>query len=365
MPVKKQQTEPEQVPNSTEVTDDLESILAALKAPIDPARIKQRPGFFNKQTGQQTTLDYIEWFTAADILDEIYPAWTNTIDFRIIGDKAIAIVGITVCGVTRYGIGCGDASSEMGIKKAEHDGLKRAAVKFGLARELYHKEDDAIEQQPPVYGSGYTPQNFAQPNYPPPQQQGGNQFPQNQPYPPNVMASSANDQITQKQVNMLEAMGKRIGLDPYAECQAGLNVGLGALNKKAASAFIGHMQRLEAGQEQSYTITGSPLGGQQVVYDAGYQAPAYTEQPQQAPQPMAPQAPQPMAPQHQPAAPQPASAAQGRLAAPAQVQALRNIASGIGYAEADVATEYSGGRTTQLEGLSQAEAADAINKLQM
>ena len=38
--------------------------------------------------------------------------------------------------ITREGIGTGPSDCEMGIKKAEHDALKRAAVKFGIAREL-------------------------------------------------------------------------------------------------------------------------------------------------------------------------------------------------------------------------------------
>ena len=65
-------------------------------------------------------------------------------------------VAITIDGITREGLGTGYADSEMGIKKAEHDALKRAAVKFGIARELYKKESDTIEREgavpPPHHG---------------------------------------------------------------------------------------------------------------------------------------------------------------------------------------------------------------------
>jgi len=43
----------------------------------------------------------------------------------------------TISGVTREGVGTGLADSETGIKKAEHDALKRAAVKFGVVRDCY------------------------------------------------------------------------------------------------------------------------------------------------------------------------------------------------------------------------------------
>ena len=82
----------------------------------------------------------------ADILDETAPNWAHRVkDIRLVGDFITVTVAITIDGVTREGIGTGSARSEMGIKKAEHDALKRAAVKFGIARDLYKKEFDAYE----------------------------------------------------------------------------------------------------------------------------------------------------------------------------------------------------------------------------
>jgi hypothetical protein len=68
-------------------------------------------------------------------------------DIKQIGDIFTVTVAITIDNVTREGIGTGSAESELGIKKAEHDALKRAAVKFGIARELYKKESDVIERE--------------------------------------------------------------------------------------------------------------------------------------------------------------------------------------------------------------------------
>ena len=80
-------------------------------------------------------VEYVEWHTVADILDEHAPNWTHSVkDIRPMGEIVTVTVAITIDGVTREWIGTGKAISETGIKKAEHDALKRAAVKFGIAR---------------------------------------------------------------------------------------------------------------------------------------------------------------------------------------------------------------------------------------
>ncbi|MBK8304950.1 MAG: hypothetical protein IPK98_16735 [Chloracidobacterium sp.] len=108
--------------------------------------IRQRAGRRDRD-GNVHMVEYVEWHTVADILDDNAPNWAHTVkDIRSIGDIVTVTVAITIDGVTREGIGTGKAISETGIKKAEHDALKRAAVKFGIARELYKKEFDAIEQ---------------------------------------------------------------------------------------------------------------------------------------------------------------------------------------------------------------------------
>jgi hypothetical protein len=78
----------------------------------------------------------------ADLLDRITPDWSHAVRGVVqIGDFVAVTAAITINGVTREGVGTGPADSETGIKKAEHDALKRAAVKFGVARDLYRDED--------------------------------------------------------------------------------------------------------------------------------------------------------------------------------------------------------------------------------
>ncbi|HYG79387.1 MAG TPA: Rad52/Rad22 family DNA repair protein, partial [Pyrinomonadaceae bacterium] len=121
--------------------------LRALKQQVDPNVIKTREGWKDRQ-GNTHMVEYVEWHTVADILDRVAPTWQHAVRNVVqIGDMVAVTAAITIDGVTREGVGTGTADSEMGIKKAEHDALKRAAVKFGIARELYQRESEVIEKE--------------------------------------------------------------------------------------------------------------------------------------------------------------------------------------------------------------------------
>ena len=115
----------------------------------------------------------------------------------------------------------------MGIKKAEHDALKRAAVKFGIARELYKRESDVIERE------GAVPPTF--------NNDGG--------FPANPVATSLMDLVTAKQLGMIRAISRETAIDPDEECQTVLSCKTDELSKKAASAFIQHLQDLQRQQD--------------------------------------------------------------------------------------------------------------------
>ncbi|MCA1638211.1 MAG: SWIM zinc finger family protein, partial [Acidobacteria bacterium] len=150
--------------------------LRELRKNVDPELVKQREGWRDRN-GNTHYVDYVEWHTVADILDETAPNWSHAVkDIRQIGDIFTVTVAITIDGVTREGIGTGTAESELGIKKAEHDALKRAAVKFGIARDLYKKESDTIEREGAV---------------PTPTQDG---------FPANPIAKTLSDLVTAKQL---------------------------------------------------------------------------------------------------------------------------------------------------------------------
>lgn len=206
------------------------STLKELRKNVDPQLVKQREGWRDRN-GNTHYVDYVEWHTVADILDENAPNWSHTVkDIRQIGDIFTVTVAITIDGVTREGIGTGTADSELGIKKAEHDALKRAAVKFGIARDLYKKESDVIERDGAVQ---------------PGTNDGGNN---GGGYPSNPIARSLSDLVTAKQLGMIRAIAREMGVDPDEECNSVMNCKTDELSKKAASALIQHLQDMQNGK---------------------------------------------------------------------------------------------------------------------
>ncbi len=198
------------------------STLKELRKNVDPELVRQREGWRDRN-GNVQMVDYVEWHTVADILDETAPNWSHEVkDMRQIGDIFTVTVAITIDGITREGIGTGMAGSEMGIKKAEHDALKRAAVKFGIARELYKKESDTIEREGAV---------------PPPNNDGG--------FPANPIARSLSDLVTAKQLGMIRALSREIGIEADDECQTVMECKTDELSKKAGSSFIQHLQDMQ------------------------------------------------------------------------------------------------------------------------
>ena len=207
--------------------------LRELRKNVDPELVKQREGWRDRN-GNAHYVDYVEWHTVADILDEHAPNWMHTVkDIRQIGDIFTVTVAITIDGVIREGIGTGTADSEMGIKKAEHDALKRAAVKFGIARDLYKKESDTIEREGAI----------------PPSNNDGFPSPTNDGFPSNPIARSLSDLVTAKQLGMIRAISREIGVDANIECQNMMQCKTDELSKKAASGLIQHLQDMQKNQE--------------------------------------------------------------------------------------------------------------------
>lgn len=207
--------------------------LKELRKDLNPELVKQREGWRNRN-GEVQMVDYVEWHTVADILDETTPNWMHSVkDIRQIGDIITVTVALTIDGIIREGIGTGKSESEMGIKKAEHDALKRAAVKFGIARELYKKESDTIEREGAV-----------------PMATGENGF------PANPIAKSLSDLVTAKQLGMIRAISREIGIDADEESDKLMSCRTDELSKRAASNLIQHLQDLQQNQDNA---TQAPL----------------------------------------------------------------------------------------------------------
>lgn len=221
-----QNASPENSENSNNVLD-FPSKLKELRKDVNPNLVKRREGWRNRN-GEVQMVDYVEWHTVADILDETTPRWMHSVkDIRQIGDIVTVTVALTIDGITREGIGTGKADSEMGIKKAEHDALKRAAVKFGIARELYKSESDTIEREGAVPEAGNDENGF----------------------PANPVAKSLSDLVTAKQLGMIRAIAREIGIDADEESQKQMSCRTDELSKRAASNLIQHLQDLQQNRD--------------------------------------------------------------------------------------------------------------------
>jgi hypothetical protein len=126
----------------------------------------------------------------------------------------------------------------LGIKKAEHDALKRAAVKFGIARELYKKEFDALD------GKDHSNQPTSHNGASRPVQQGNFQ-----PVAPssisNPVSQTLADMLSDKQLGAIRAFAKAAHTDADEECAKLFNCQVAELSKRAASALIDHLKNLK------------------------------------------------------------------------------------------------------------------------
>ena len=209
---------------------DFSSTLKELRKTVDPNLVRPRAGRRDRN-GQTHMVEYVEWHTVADILDEHAPNWGHSIkDIRPIGDIITVTVAITIDGVTREGIGTGRTTSETGIKKAEHDALKRAAVKFGIARELYKREFDSIDGEEPVAAApavaaiepAVEPRRFE-----------------------DSIAKTMGDLVTSKQLSMIRAIARECDIDAAKECMDLMKCSVNELSKRAASELIDHLQNMQ------------------------------------------------------------------------------------------------------------------------
>jgi predicted lysophospholipase L1 biosynthesis ABC-type transport system permease subunit len=151
-------------------------------------------------------------------LDKAAPNWEHSIkDVRSIGDFAIVTAAITIDGITREGIGTGSARSEVGIKKAEHDALKRAAVKFGIARDLYRSEEASADEQPMETASSFNG---------------------------DPIARTMSEMVSTKQLGMIRAVAREANLDGDLACRNLLRCEVNELSRRAASFFIDHLREL-------------------------------------------------------------------------------------------------------------------------
>lgn len=195
-------------------------ILQKLRTGIRPDDIKQREGWRDRN-GQAQFVEYVEWQTVADRLDRLTPEWSHAVrDMIPLGNFVAVIVALTIHGVTREGVGTGAADSETGIKKAEHDALKRAAVKFGMARDLYRDDDSEADGRP----NHFPTRSF------------------------NPLAQTQNELISPNQFSLIHKLASYGRTDPETVCQELFQTALPEISRRAASQLISYLQQLSPRQ---------------------------------------------------------------------------------------------------------------------
>lgn len=108
---------------------------AALRKPFDPKAIGKLP-----KAGMQ--LDYVGHAATTDRLLAVDPHWTwepmaKTVDgLPLLDSKGNLWIRLTVCGVTRIGVGDGPTA-----KVVIGDAIRNAAMRFGVALDLWSKEE--------------------------------------------------------------------------------------------------------------------------------------------------------------------------------------------------------------------------------
>jgi hypothetical protein len=209
--------------------------LRALRQPVDPKLVKTREGWTDRR-GNTHMVEYVEWHTVADILDRTCPTWSHAVrSIAQIGDVVAVTAAITIDGVTREGVGTGAADSETGIKKAEHDALKRAAVKFGIARELYQRESEIAESGNAGRADGSHAARFGN-------RRGDDKGKGFDGFPQDPVAKGTGDLVTPKQLGMIRALAREAGVNAEQECLSLLDCKPEDLSKRAASSLIDYLK---------------------------------------------------------------------------------------------------------------------------
>jgi len=117
--------------------------LAHLREPFERKLISKLPA-----TTKRPALDYVGHAAVTDRLNRYAPGWSYHVEPVVVGfddgPHVVAVFGeMTVCGVSRQEVGAVDSPSTYGqeLKEAISDFIRRAAMRFGVALDLWSKED--------------------------------------------------------------------------------------------------------------------------------------------------------------------------------------------------------------------------------
>ena len=122
---------------------------AALRAPFPKSQIGKLP-----KGG--TSLDYVGHAAVTDRLLSVDPGWKwepdrtpdGRWDVQRVGKEAILTGTLTVCDVTRPCVGTAPENAFELVKQLQSDAIRNGAMRFGVALDLWAKEDIAPRAEP-------------------------------------------------------------------------------------------------------------------------------------------------------------------------------------------------------------------------
>ncbi len=121
-----------------------------LREPFPPERVLQLPA-----TAKRPELDYVGHADVTDRLLTVDPAWSwewgvndpqtglpsKALSLTLEGDEWALWMALTVCGSTKRDVGYASADTPEALKHAISDALRRCAMRFGVALDLWEKDD--------------------------------------------------------------------------------------------------------------------------------------------------------------------------------------------------------------------------------
>jgi hypothetical protein len=108
-----------------------------LRKEFPPEQIGKLPAVYRDGKLKRPALDYVGHAAVTDRLNQEAPNWTYTIDHTFTHDESVYLRGtMTIDGISRVEFGAGDDP-----KKAISDFIKRGAMRFGVALDLWSKEE--------------------------------------------------------------------------------------------------------------------------------------------------------------------------------------------------------------------------------
>ena len=132
----------------------LSEILNKLKQPVPPHFIKQKPVFAKKV--KQKDVDFISWYDLCDLLDERcgLNGWQWSQNVTQVGNRVVVEGTLTIIGEDTQLSKSSQGNEEIEafimygdcVSNSEAMALRRCCAKFGIARDLWRKEDEKNRQ---------------------------------------------------------------------------------------------------------------------------------------------------------------------------------------------------------------------------